>query len=265
MKKTSIYLLLLITLFQWKSADAQVDVWNPILFNGDSLSRTIYNVGSPTQEQNIATVASEVYNTIQWSSASQNGNIIQLSSAISFSGYKQYMAFYFRAASSIAVNNLTSVKLNNLPAKPLILNGRESVINPVIDSLAICYLIYKDTSFVLINGLSEKCPSGFSSIGDKACIETTKHDSLLFWDALTFCHSSGARLCTINEWRNGCTTGQLTDGFGSFEWTDNAGNFYSTQNDAAVGVIGEISCDDIYQGFQYTQKHTFRCCYTRKY
>ena len=100
------------------------------------------------------------------------------------------------------------------------------------------------------------CPSGFVPVNDQYCIQANQNTQDTWWNAVQYCYSMGARLCTVAEIYYGCNN-YLTIPLDSppSGWTDDFGN--GAMN-AQVYTSGCITIQS-----NTTLPKEFRCCSNR--
>jgi len=108
------------------------------------------------------------------------------------------------------------------------------------------------------SGGSGSCPSGFTSVNDQYCIQTSENTPDTWWNANDTCYAAGASLCSWGEWYAACnnTTGlnTMTD---NKEWVDDA-----TNGSGDAKVAGEGYCKAV-DGQSDDSNRAFRCCYSK--
>jgi hypothetical protein len=256
-----VLLKIILTIFVHVSF-AQIEINNQIIFSGDSLERTIWNLSPPSGENHIETVGSHILNRINWAGSTVTGDTLLLSIPLYIESYVNFLYLNFVSPIDLDPEKL-HIGLNQLSPKKALIQGSSGNYNKIINANEIISSVFVNDTFLIINGVSNTCPPGFVSINSNSCIQVFENDSMSFFNAAQFCYSLGGRICSANEWVSACRNNLIQDSTGNFEWLDDAGNFSSTINDALVSVAGETSCINIWNYNPVTLR-AFRCCYSKK-
>lgn len=124
--------------------------------------------------------------------------------------------------------------------------------------------VYDGAVFQLVNQLYRACPLGFSTVNRDICIADLPNDSLNWYAAVLTCVNQGARLCTMQEWIQGCKTLPAFAGtISTYEWVDSAAN--STNYAKNMGWLPTNTVGNCTDGSRQvtTALHRSRCCYDR--
>lgn len=150
------------------------------------------------------------------------------------------------------------IKLNQLNAYPVAVNGSTSISRLHIKIGQICVFQFKSDTLFLHNPAQRTCPTGFTAVNDKYCMQNTERNGL-FFTALSTCVNEGYRLCTWAEWYYACQKNlpSLTFMTNNWEWVN------SFQNEPDRGkVVGNGRCD-ISDGLVITTLRAYRCCFSK--
>jgi hypothetical protein len=124
-------------------------------------------------------------------------------------------------------------------------------------------VIFDGSAFQLVSQWHPACPPGYMAISRDVCIQTAVHDSTTWYGATDQCVASGARLCTMGEWYQGCAMpGGIFNSVLAFEWVDEAAN--NTNYAKLMGMDGAGVIDCKHGGLIVPlAQRVFRCCWDR--
>lgn len=161
----------------------------------------------------------------------------------------------------------------NTGAATLNVNGLGAV--PIVKSVSLpldsgdlrpgipAQLVFDGTAFQLISQWHPACPTGYMAISRDVCIEAAVHDSSNWFSATNQCVNSGARLCSMGEWYQGCAMpGGIFSSVLAFEWIDEAANNTSDAKLMGMDGLGTIDCKNGGLATPLAQR-VFRCCWDR--
>ncbi|MBS1581541.1 MAG: hypothetical protein JST66_04995 [Bacteroidetes bacterium] len=122
-------------------------------------------------------------------------------------------------------------------------------------------VIYADTCFVLKDRPREGCPAGFLAANDRLCIQQNDTLFVSIYSASKWCLQRGARLCTWDEYIQGCTAtqAQLLGLFDDWEWVDDSSDHTHTADQ-----VGRYSCRGLRNTGAVETPNNYggvRCCY----
>ncbi len=126
------------------------------------------------------------------------------------------------------------------------------------------HVIYDGAAFQVVNQLYPGCPVGFSPISRDVCIADLPNDTLNWYAAVNRCNAQGARLCSMQEWIQGCLkypgfVSTVTD----YEWVDSGANYNNMAKN--MGWTDTSTAGDCRAGSRQipTVFYRSRCCYDR--
>ena len=128
----------------------------------------------------------------------------------------------------------------------------------------VCAVLFDGTVFHLLSSRRTErrpCPSGYAQVNELYCIGIASNDTMPYLDAVVFCGSQDARLCTWGEWYVACTKTALLglqSMIGDWEWTNDAAN-----SDGSIRMVGYSSCTHAGVTNAYTSVIKSRCCFHR--
>lgn len=161
-----------------------------------------------------------------------------------------------------------TLELNGLGARPMVKFGGLALDSADLPVGIPARLIYDGSRFLLLSNVSRPCPTGFYAPASTYCIQDSSRSAITFFNAISYCHNEGARLCGYTEWTTACRNKAAFIGTVlSAEWVDSAAN---NANDAKTVGAGWASSDPvpgIACNLGFTQPPStlfrFRCCLTR--
>lgn len=135
---------------------------------------------------------------------------------------------------------------------------RNAIVSPAVGLLIYnldtkCINAFDGTSWTELCPKVSTCSTGFISVNGNFSIEQYQHPDASFFNAILFCDSLGARLCTWQEWFLACSKGNLFGATGDWEWVDD-----SIHGNNAL-TVGSSWCDDS-NGLYVHSTAGFRCC-----
>lgn len=124
--------------------------------------------------------------------------------------------------------------------------------------------VYMDTAFFLQHRARTACPDGFVAVNSSLCMQRNDTLNTSIFDAITYCNTRGARLCTWDEYLFACTAqqGQYEGLFDSWEWMDDTSDHTHTANQ-----VGRWACRSQRSIGAVDHPNNYgsvRCCYWRK-
>ncbi len=231
------WLFPIVLLLSFSTASGQWDVPVPIDLNGDQPEkRQIEGLADPDAPDaavsfDAARATSMAYATATGTSALQ----ADLSPAPS-----AYTAGMTVTIVPTAANEAgATLDLNGSGAVPIVKWGAVPLDSADLQAGEPVRLIYDGSAFLLIGPALKACASGFSPVGSRYCISDSSFGTGSFYQAVAYCASIGARLCTYNEWIAACRQdtafiGTLIDA----EWVDHAANNADHAKRMGYGSIG---------------------------
>lgn len=253
--------LLLLQLF----ANAQLEIGDSILLNGVlDADRQVMGLSDP--QLLTSAVSANAFQSGQLNFAAPSGPIDSLSLVMPLSplAYSEGILVNFFAPAGntgpmkINVNGLGYIDVRKKVSQQL--DSADVAAGQLVT------IIHDGVNFQMVSDLNRSCPTGFATVNDVLCIETTEKSAATFWDALRDCGDRNARLCSWGEWQNACLDAialGLSSMTGNWEWIDSAGNYNGTTLDTMVRIAGNTGCTDADNGVQSTTSYPYRCCYTR--
>lgn len=115
------------------------------------------------------------------------------------------------------------------------------------------------------------CPSGFTAVNNKFCIETTERVAATFWNAHKTCQDLNYSLASWNEWRYSCQKSGLSPALvnmtNNWEWVGDI-NSSDGSYDATKGfIVGNGGCaksdHPSNSGSSESSSWTYRCVFYR--
>lgn len=162
-----------------------------------------------------------------------------------------------------------TLELNGLGQRPIVKWGQVPLDSADLIAGAPARMIYDGDRFLLLNEVSRPCPTGFQVMSPTTCIGQQPEATVAnFYDAVTACHSMGARLCNMGEWTYACqnTPGILASVL-SGEWVDDGANSGSDGKVLGTGYYGSTAVTGVACTYANTLAVNFavryRCCYSR--
>jgi hypothetical protein len=251
-------LLLLFLGIRSQGAFAQVSISESIILTGDSAhNKQVKNVSAPVTLTQAVPVATIQKNTIQYNNVT-GSNALDILLPINPGLYAPGLSIYFKAAAPNS--GPVTLNVNGLGPIPIKKNLNEDLVADDLRAGAIKMVIFDGTNFQLINSATNQCPSGFTEVNKKYCIETDERTADTYFNAANTCFNLNARLCTWGEWYYACqkTSLALSNMTNNFEWCDS-----STNESGFVRVNGSGTCTTIGQGGASTNNFPFRCCFSK--
>lgn len=242
---------------------AQVHASRQVLFSSpDSAKNTVYNLGEPVQGNSAVHARNAATNNLVFDNTATGVDTIALNLALTPDSLKPGMLIGFRAPATI---NRAVMLAYNSQYYHLLSDEAAALKHAQIAAGQMVYCLFDGTSFQLVNTVLPFCPTGFTQVNNRYCIETDEHPLNYFWDAVNYCAGIDAKICTWGEWYYACTqTGLgLLNMTTNYEWVDDAGDH--TQFAIAVGSGGTCTLNTSISvaGFSPANKKNFRCCYRK--
>jgi len=161
-----------------------------------------------------------------------------------------------------------TLELNGLGARSMVKFGELPLDSADLPVGIPARLIYDGSRFLLLSNASRPCPTGFYAPTSTYCIQDSSLEAITFFNAITYCHNTGARLCSMGEWANACRTKPTFIGTVlSAEWVDSAANHTNDAKTVGAGWATDVPLPGVAcnYGFTYvpTELFRFRCCLTR--
>lgn len=158
----------------------------------------------------------------------------------------------------------STLNVNGLGAVPLLKD-----VNVPLDSGDLrpglpVHAVYDGVSFQVVNQLYPACPVGFSAVNRNICIADLPNDTLSWYGSVNRCANLGARLCTFQEWLQGCIKlPAFVTTVVDYEWVDSGANYNNMAknmgwNDTATSGNCTFGSRQV-----PTTKFRSRCCYDR--
>lgn len=251
---SKIYLYLLFFVINFNEVCGQILINNSISnVDGDTLS--IKNVGNLGDSSTLANLKQTRNNTPIF----LTGVLINdtLNASFDTALFTIENGLVLMLTSDLANSNQVVIKLNSTCYQVSKANNNSLVKDDIIPQ-KIMILAYSQNKFIYLNPERSLCPSGYSKVNEKYCIETNERQAD-FWSAMTTCLSEGARLCSWSEWyyacRHSAALGIVNMYNLNWEWV------HQSQNEVYQGkAVGRGRCD-ITIHRNGTQLDFFRCCF----
>lgn len=239
-----------------KCVSAQVELDVPVILTGDSAQRAIMNLGAPTSGSSAVTVEASVRDSWTWAQSSFNDSTITLYCSPSVDLYSDGLLLRFRAEQ--ALYGKLYINLDGLGPFPFVRPDGLSIALGQLIAGSVAEIVLVDDRFILLNAPESGCPSGFTQVNARYCIETMPPTTTGSWPwAASRCANLGGKLCTWGEYVGACMLvgGELANMFVEWEWIDDTSN-----HTHGADQVGRATCRS-----QRTQLFTIaaraRCCH----
>ncbi len=160
-----------------------------------------------------------------------------------------------------------TLDLNGLGPMPIVKGSELPLDSADLPAGAPARLLFKDDRFVVVSNVPKTCPTGYSVVNSRLCIEDVARPPQNFYDANATCSAAGGRMCRFAEWAAACRKiPGFFDTVLEAEWIDSAGNH--TPNAKLMGY----GSDGFYgegEGCKYgthtepANERPIRCCMNR--
>jgi len=116
------------------------------------------------------------------------------------------------------------------------------------------------------------CPSGFTAVNNKYCIETNERTAANLWTANFTCMDNNYMLASWSEWRYACQKGGLNPALvnmtnSAWEWVRDINSADGSYNAAKAWVVGNGSCTasdhPSNSSSSQSNSHSYRCVFYR--
>lgn len=235
---------------------AQVELDVPLVLTGDSAQRAVVNLGPPIQTSSAVTVEASVRDGWSWAEASIQDSIINLATTPPLTGYGDGLLLRFLASQPL--QGRLYVNADGLGAIPLRRPDDLPLALQQIIPGSIAEIVMIDGRFILLNAPESGCPSGYTQVNARYCIETAPPTTTGTWPwAANRCADLGGKLCTWGEYVGACMLvgAELGNQFTEWEWIDDASN-----HTHGADQVGRTTCRSQRTAL-FTVVARARCCH----
>ncbi|MBP7155142.1 MAG: hypothetical protein KBA60_03975 [Flavobacteriales bacterium] len=245
---------------------AQLDVPVAIELTGSTdADRQVDGLASPLVPDAAVSVAAARATTMSYATASGTLQLVaDLEPAILAYTPGMMITLVPNAANAAGA----TLELNGLGAQTVVKFGELPLDSADLPAGIPARLIYDGSRFLLLSNASRPCPTGFYAATSTYCIQDSSLAAITFFNAITYCHNTGARLCSMGEWANACRTKPTFIGTViSAEWVDSAANNSNDAKTIGAGWATDEPLPGVACNYGFTNIPTalfrFRCCMTR--
>ncbi|MCC6600613.1 MAG: hypothetical protein IT223_08040 [Crocinitomicaceae bacterium] len=233
---------------------AQVQTDKKIELTGTGSEGRVTGITEVSDPTDAVSATSVQQSALTYGASTNNGNAFSVV-LTPMPSYSPGLIVHFMASGDIT--GTATLNVNSLGDKAIKKNFNDDLAAGDIKNGQMVSVMYDGTHFQMLSQLGNSagggasCPSGYSSVNSKYCIEDLRHSATDWFAANNYCTANNARLCSRAEWSAAClnasgTTPSFESGLstGTWEWLSDGfsdSNSYNASSNMQLVIGGAPS------------------------